>query len=244
MREELTLTQVLAEEKFVRAQILNLVNSVDFRFVSWCLKNSQYVGPRSLDEQIKFQKEQFQQFTDLMARLSALKKAHTRANHTTMVTVPCEPDFRTLIKGGEVGTEEISIAEAINRKNTYKGRKNHESFVTNTEYPLNELAKKLLTLYTNQLNEKEKYESRAKREVADQMERKFPADSKQSWSQEKYNEERAKEEALVEVIRIDPHDFITNNAVSKYFNAINDYIVRIDSIICEANASTKVVIEY
>ena len=106
------------------------------------------------------------------------------------------------------------------------------------------MAKKLLTLYTNQLNEKEKYESRAKREVADQMERKFPADSKQSWSQERYNEERAKEEALVEVIRIDPHDFITNNAVSKYFNAINDYIVRIDSIICEANASTKVVIEY
>jgi hypothetical protein len=243
MREELTLTQVLAEEKAVRVQIINLINSEDFKLVSWCLKNSQYVGARSLDEQTKYQKELFQQFTDLMARFSALKKAHTHANHNTMVTVPCEPDFRTLIKGSEIGTEEISIAEAINRKNTYKGRKNQE-FSTNTEYPLNALANKLLGVFSYQLKEKEKYEARAKREVADQMERKFPADSKQSWSQDKYNEERAKEEANVEVLRIDPLDFITNNAIQKYYNAINDYIVRIDSIISEANASTKVVIEY
>jgi hypothetical protein len=243
MHEELTLTQVLAEEKSVKVQIINLVKSSDFRFVTWCLKNSQYVGPRSLEEQTNHQKELFQQFTDLMARLSALKKAHTHANHNTLVTVPCEPNFRDLINGKEVGEEEITIAEAINRKNNYKGRANKPGY-DNTDYPLKSLATALLSTLTSDLKERAEYENRAKREVADQMERKFPSDSKQSWSQDKYNEERAKEEALVEIIRIDPHDFVNNNAIQKYYNAINDYIVRIDSIISEANASTKVEIDY
>ena len=122
-REELSLTQVLAEEKSVKRQIQTLISRDDFKFVTWCLKNSQYVGPRSREEQIKHQQAQFQQLVDLMTRWAALRKAHTHANHNTMVTVPCEPDFRSLIKGKEVETEEITIAEAINRKNVFKGRK-------------------------------------------------------------------------------------------------------------------------
>jgi hypothetical protein len=242
MKEELTLTQILAEEKSTMIQIHNLVHSDGFCFVTYYLKNSPYVGPRSNEEQTKYQKATMQSFFDLMTRLKALKRAHTRANHTTMVTVPCEPDFQTLLNGGEVGTEEISIAEAINRKNFYKGRS--KATIANDNFPMAVLAQLLLQKYTKNCKERSIYEEKAKNEVRAQMERKFPSDSKQSWSQDKYNEERAKEEANVEVIRIDPLDFIGTDAISKFYNAIQDYIVRIDSIISEANATTRVVVEY
>ena len=81
-------------------------------------------------------------------------------------------------------------------------------------------------------------------EVDEQMLRKFPQDSKQNWSQERYNEERKKEQALVEVQRIDPLNLIGTNAVQKFFNSIQDYLTKIDVILSEANASTKVEIEY
>ena len=110
--------------------------------------------------------------------------------------------------------------------------------------PLSWLASYLVNQFNSDLWQRQDYEKKAKEEVEQQMARKFPADSKQSWSQEKYNEEKQREESLVEIIRIDPNDFITNDAINKYKVAVDDYVTRIDSIISEANASTKVVVEY
>ena len=240
MTEELTITKILSEEKLLKQKIRELISSESFKFITYCLKNSQYVGPRTKDEQEKFQKEQFQSLSDLLIRLKALRRAHVKANHNTMITVPCEPDLISFVQGKELGTEEISIAEAINRKNNYKGRKNR----SDNDLTMSFLADILRKSYQYDLNNKSRFDSMAESAVAEQMERKFPSDSKQSWSMDKYNEEREKERAAVEVLRIDPNGLLENDAINKYYNAINEYIMNIDSIISEANASTKVTVEY
>lgn len=241
MTETLTITQMIAEEKAIKQKICNLIE-MDFRAISYYQKNRPFVGARTVEEQTKDQKEKWQSLQDLLKRLKAIKSAHTRANHTTMVVVPCEPDLGALIRGDQVGLEEVTIAEAINRKNSYRTRKGQ--IESNQTISMENLARKLLYTFNKDFNEKAEYDKRAEAEVDQQMARKFPPDSKQNWSQDRYNSERKQEQALVEVQRIDPLNLIGSGAVQNYFNAIQDYLLKIDTILSEANASTKVEIEY
>ena len=241
MTEVLTITQMISEEKAIRQKIYNLMRT-DFKAISYYQKNRPYVGARTVKEQTRDQKEKWQTLQDLFKRLKAIKSAHTKANHTTLVTVPCEPDLGALLRGEEVGMEQITIAEAINRKNAYRARRGTSE--TPETLSMESLARNLLTVFSNDFNAKTDYDRKAEAEVDQQMARKFPQDSKQNWSQERYNEERKKEQALVEVQRIDPLDLIGTNAIQKFFNAIQDYLAKIDVILSEANASTKVEIEY
>lgn len=241
MTEVLTITQMISEEKAIRQKICNLI-STDFKAISYYQKNRPYVGARTVEEQTRDQKEKWQTLQDLFKRLKAIKSAHTRANHTTLVTVPCEPDLAALLRGDDVGMEQITIAEAINRKNSYRTRR---GFSESPEtMSMESLARNLLKIFNSDFNSKTDYDRRAESEVDQQMARKFPQDSKQNWSQERYNEERKKEQALVEVQRIDPLDLIGSNAIQKFFNSIQDYLSKIDVILSEANASTKVEVEY
>lgn len=241
MTEVLTITQMISEEKAIRQKIYNLIRT-DFKAISYYQKNRPYVGARTVEEQTRDQREKWQTLQDLFKRLKAIKSAHTKANHTTLVTVPCEPDLGALLHGDAVGMEQITIAEAINRKNSYRTRRGF------TESPetmsMESLARNLLAVFNGNFNEKAEYDRKAEAEVDQQMARKFPQDSKQNWSQERYNEERKKEQALVEVQRIDPLDLIGTNAIQKFFNAIQDYLSKIDVILSEANASTKVEVTY
>lgn len=241
MTEVLTITQMISEEKAIRQKICNLIRT-DFKAISYYQKNRPYVGARTVEEQTRDQEEKWQSLQDLFKRLKAIKSAHTKANHTTLVTVPCEPDLGALIRGEKVGMEQITIAEAINRKNAYRARRGTSE--TPETLSMESLARNLLTVFSNDFNAKTDYDRKAEAEVDQQMARKFPQDSKQNWSQERYNEERKKEQALVEVQRIDPLDLIGTNAIQKFFNAIQDYLAKIDVILSEANASTKVEIEY
>ena len=243
MTETLTITQMIATEKAIKQRICNLLNpGSDFKAITYYQKNRPYVGARTVEEQTRNQKENWQLLQDLLKRLKAIKSAHTKANHTTKVIVPCEPDLAALIRGEDVGEEEITIAEAINRKNSYRARKG--SGYTDQTIPMENIASKLLSIYNDDFNAKTRYDKAAEEEVNQQMSRKFPADSKQNWSQDKYNTERKNEQAAVEVQRIDPLDLVGTGAIMKFYNAVQEYLLKIDSILSEANASTKVEIEY
>jgi hypothetical protein len=242
MTETLTITQMISEEKLIRQKIVNLIGT-DFKAISYYQKNRPYVGARTVEEQTRDQKEKWQTLQDLLKRLKAIKSAHTKANHTTIVTVPCEPDLAALIRGEDVGIEQITIAEAINRKNAYRTRKGNNAY-SDEMISMEKLALNLLNLFSRDFNAKTEYDRKAEEEVDEQMARKFPQDSKQNWSQERYNEERKKEQTTVEVQRIDPLNLIGTNAVQKYFNAIQDYLAKIDVILSEVNASTKVEVKY
>ena len=242
MVEEMTITQMIAEEKLLQTKILNIVNSNDFKFISYYQSNRPYVGARTKDEQEAHQKEQVQQLCDLLKRYRAIRKAHTKANHDTMIVVDEQPDLMALLSGKELGKEQISIAEAINRKNLFKA--GGKSMRGEGKFSFEAFSSMLLHQYNTDFNERDVYERKAASEVESNLSKKFPEANKQSWSQDRYNEEKKKEEEACKVVRIDPYDFIGTNAVQKYYNAINEYIMKIDTILSEANASTKVTFEY
>lgn len=237
MKETLSIMQMIAEEKAIKKRILQLLSD-DFKLIGYYQKNRPYCGARTAAEQEKDQISKLQTLNDLLRRFSAIKKAHTKANRETIVVVPEEPNLFALINGRTLGKEEITIAEAINRKNTY--------FAKDTPYrdTLEAIAQKLLDIYNKNFNAKTMFDDKAKMEVQDQLSRRFPSDSKNSWSQDKYAETKKQLEEETEIVRIDPYKLIENNAIQKFYEQVQRYILDIDTILSQANASTIVEIEY
>lgn len=233
MKEQLSIMQMIAEEKDIKKKIIKLINNVDL--ITYYQKNRPFVGARSAEEQEKDQKEKVQAINDLLKRFYAIKKAHIKANRETMVIVPEELTLFDLLAGKTPGKESISIAEAINRKHTYSSPKGVD---------LESIAQSLHNNYVNCCSQKAKQDAKAKEEVNDQLAKRFPIDSKNNWSQEKYNEVKKQLEAETEVIRIDPYDFIGKGAIQEFNNLIQRYLMEIDVIISQANAATIVEIEY
>ena len=67
---------------------------------------------------------------------------------------------------------------------------------------------------------------------------------KQTWSVEKYNEAKKRETENAEVIRLDPANVVSTEAVTKYMNAVLKYLSTIDTLLSQVNASTTVEVEY
>ena len=245
MKEVLSIMQMIAEEKDIKKRILRLISD-DFKLISYYQKNRPYCGARTAEEQEKDQKAKLQTVHDLLRRFSAIRKAHTKANRETMVVVPAEPNLFDLIQGKTPGKEEITIAEAINRKNFYRFPKKHKREDTTEidRVDLESIAFTLSEIYNRNFNSKSSFDEAAKREVQYQLDRRFPTDSKNSWSQDRYTETKKQLEAETEVIRIDPYKLIENNAIQKFYDQVQRYILDIDTILSQANASTIVEIEY
>lgn len=241
MKEQLSIMQMIAEEKAIKKKISDLISN-DFKLIGYYQKNRPFCGARTAEEQEKDQKAKLQMLNDLFKRFSAIKKAHTKANRETLVVVPEEPTLVNLIKGIEPGKEEITIAEAINRKNTYSSPKKNKYGKSDIDFE--EITNTLLTIYKDNFNAKSSYDRRAATEVQEQLDRRFPSDSKNSWSQDRYAETKKQLEAETEVIRIDPYKLIENNAIQKFYDAVQKYIMNIDTILSQVNASTIVEVEY
>lgn len=238
MKEQLSIMQMIAEEKAIKKKIYDMIMSDDFKLVTYYQKNRPFIGARSAEEQEKDQREKLQTLNDLLKRFYAIKKAHTKANRETMVIVPEEITLFDIIQGKTLGNEQITIAEAINRKNTYRSK------YINGDIDIYVIASKLLTNYSRYFNMKSSYDEKAKKEIEDQLSRRFPIDSKNNWSQGRYMETKKQLEAETEVVRIDPYNLIENNAIQKFVDVINKYLLEIDVIISQANASTIVEFEY
>ena len=241
MKEQLSIMQMIAEEKAIKKKIGELLSN-DFKLIGYYQKNRPFCGARTAEEQEKDQKAKLQALNDLFKRFSAIKKAHTKANRETLVVVPEEPNLFNLIKGIEPGKEEITIAEAINRKNTYRSPKKNK--YDRNDIDFEEITNTLFNIYTDNFNAKSSYDKRAAMEVQEQLDRRFPSDSKNSWSQDRYADTKRQLEAETEVIRIDPYKLIENGAIQKFYDAVQKYIMNIDTILSQVNASTIVEIEY
>lgn len=238
MKETLSLTQVIAEEKRIKFNIAKFFNSrIDqIDLVTYYPKNRPFVGARTAEEQEKLQKEQFQTLNDYFKRLAALRKAHTKANRETMVMVPVEPTLMDIAQGKELGLEAITIAEAINRKNFYK--------VSSNGVGLTNFASALVATYTENIQKRAELVKNVDEEINYQLSKRFPPDSKNSWSQEKYTEVKKQLEKESEIITIDPYGLIGSSAIPNFKRYVEDYISQIDTIISQANAYTNVDIEY
>ena len=236
MVEKLTISQLIAADKEIREEIERTLAN-DFSFMSYYLKNKPFVGARSAEEQEEHIKRNVQKLKDLDKRRNALNKAKVKANSETTLVVPCVPLFEDILAGKEPGTEEITIAEAINRKYRLNSRMKDDATII-------DLVSKMVRQYAFDFQNKSTYDKKAVAEVDKELARKFPAESKNSWSQTQYDEARKNLLAETEVIRIDPYDIIKTDAINKYYNAIKKYISEIDTLLSQVNASTVVTVEY
>ena len=231
MKESMSIAQLIAETKRLDRVMQEARDGLSF--VTFYRKDKPFKNGRTIEEHEAKMKADIQSYMDNQHRLFAIKSALNKANRETELEVPAMPLLLNFVNDSydENQTEKITIAEAINRK----------IFFNNIL--INE-AKSLVRVYNRDLSNKASVDKEAELYVREQLEKQFPAEMKQTWSVEKYNEAKKRETENAEVIRLDPANVVSTEAITKYMNAVLKYLSTIDTLLSQVNASTTVEVEY
>ena len=231
MKESLSISQLIAETKRLDRVMQEARDGLSF--VTFYRKDKPFKNGRTIEEHEAKMKADIQSYMDNQRRLFAIKSALNKANRDTELEVPAMPLLLNFVNDSydENQTEKITIAEAINRKIFFN------NILTNE-------AKSLVRVYNRDLSNKASVDKEAELYVREQLEKQFPAEMKQTWSVEKYNEAKKRETENAEVIRLDPANVVSTEAVTKYMNAVLKYLSTIDTLLSQVNASTTVEVEY
>ncbi len=230
-KEVLTIAQIIAECKSTQNKIFTVIGDRDFRLVEYYIKAKPYIGARNIAEEEERITSDADKISDLMVRLDALTKARIKANAETMVKVPEQLSLKDLFAGKEAKVEEISIAEAINRKKYYINFM--KSIIANFERQL-----------SNASSRKGQLEYEAANLVNHDLDQQFPRDVQKNWSTDAQKKAREELEKKYEVVRLDPKNIISNDSINKLKTSVMDYIDKIDTTLSIINAKTEVTIEY
>jgi len=230
-KEILTIAQLIAECKNTRNKICNIIGDREFTPVQFYIKAKPYIGPRTTDEVAERIVSDLDKTSDLIVRFEALNKARIKANAETLVKVPEQISLNELFAGKEADFEDISIAEAINRKKYYKDFL--LSIVSTMEHSMQNAARR-----------KGQLEMEAKGNIDKELDQQFPRDVQKNWSSDAQKKAREDLEKKYEVVRLDPKDIIKNDSIAKFKEIVIDYINKIDTVLSIVNAKTEVEVEY
>jgi hypothetical protein len=230
-KEILTIAQLIAECKNTRNKICNIIGDREFTPVQFYIKAKPYIGPRTTDEVAERIVSDLDKASDLIVRFEALNKARIKANAETLVKVPEQISLNELFAGKEADFEDISIAEAINRKKYYKDFL--LSIVSTMEHSMQNAARR-----------KGQLEMEAKGNIDKELDQQFPRDVQKNWSSDAQKKAREDLEKKYEVVRLDPKDLIKNDSITKFKEIVIDYINKIDTVLSIVNAKTEVEVEY
>ena len=227
MKETMTISKLISEEK----KLLNIMNGdiedKTFSTHAYIDSSNEYIGPYTVEQYENLNKANVQKLIDLNNRLVAIRHALTQANNNTIIEVDSIPTLKMVLNNKKPVKEKITIAEAINRKR----------FCTNL---INKVCRPLQYRFNVDVVTKSKVEKEIETRIEKNLAAKFPVDSKNAWSPEKYNEAKLKEQEEHKLKIIDPNKFIETNAISNWVSYLNEYLMNIDTILSEANASTEV----
>ena len=174
----------------------------------------------------------------MINRYNALCNALIDVNAKTMVKVPKFKSIDKILsdKEDKIEMEEISIAQAINRKDFYKNiyKNNILTFLHRS--------------YTSSIEDNSKTKTKAKNVITHELEKRFPVDAvngkANNWSDSKYTEAKESLEKAHEVVLIDPLNLVSLGGFHKVAAYINSYLIEIDDILNVANVTTFVEFEY
>lgn len=231
MKEKMTLSKALKIKESMMRTISDDLREA--QFIGFYDKDKPYIGSRTVETVEKQAKESIQSLNDKIKRWEAINNAVCEANSTVKVTVP---KFIPLMEIGEypeniIGTEEITLATAINRKFWYKN------------YFHNILAR-IRQIYNSDISERKDVENKIERLINDELVMKFPQETNKNWSADKFTEAKEALRQKHELITIDPCKLIENNAIKKLEMYYNEYLDNIDEILSVANATNTIEIEY
>ena len=229
-KETMTIAALIAENKKIVKKMEAIINDNSFSIVNYYFDFNKFVGAQTVEQKETLIKSDFDKLCALQARLIAVNNARIKANSETYVEVPELLDIKQILSGKAAGTEKITIANAILRKKYYA--------------ELLSLANNIVYKYNLDIQKKQKYDDQAAIAIEQELDRKFPADSKRAYSADDVDKAREKARKANEVVVSDPMGIVGTNTLTEYANQIAEYISTIDTILSVANASTAVEFEY
>lgn len=229
-KETMTIAALIAENKKIVKKMEAIINDNSFSIVNYYFDFNKFVGAQTVEQKETLIKSDFDKLCALQARLIAVNNARIKANSETYVEVPELLDIKQILSGKAAGTEKITIANAILRKKYYA--------------ELLSLANNIVYKYNLDIQKKQKYDDQAAIAIEQELDRKFPADSKRAYSADDVDKAREKARKANEVVVSDPMGIVGTNTLTEYANQIAEYISTIDTILSVANASTVVEFEY
>lgn len=229
-KETMTIAALIAENKKIVKKMEAIINDNSFSIVNYYFDFNKFVGAQTVEQKETLIKSDFDKLCALQARLIAVNNARIKANSETYVEVPELLDIKQILSGKAAGTEKITIANAILRKKYYA--------------ELLSLANNIVYKYNLDIQKKQKYDDQAAIAIEQELDRKFPVDSKRAYSADDVDKAREKARKANEVVVSDPMGIVGTNTLTEYANQIAEYISTIDTILSVANASTVVEFEY
>lgn len=229
-KESMTIAALIAESKKITKKMESIINDNNFSIINYYFDFNKFIGAQTVEQKESLIKSDFDKFCALQARLEAVNDARIKANSETYVEVPELLDIKQILSGKEAGTEKITIANAILRKKYYSELLNY--------------ANTLVYKFNLDVQKKQRYEEQAAIAIEQELDRKFPVDSKRAYSADDVDKARDKARKANEIILSDPMGVVGTGALTEYANQIAEYISTIDTILSVANASTVVEFEY
>lgn len=229
-KESMTIAALIAESKKITKKMESIINDNNFSIINYYFDFNKFIGAQTVEQKEELIKADFDKFCALQARLEAVNTARIKANSETYVEVPELLDIKQILSGKEAGTEKITLANAILRKKYYSELLNY--------------ANTMVYKFNLDVQKKQRYEEQAAIAIEQELDRKFPADSKRAYSADDVDKARDKARKANEIIVSDPMGVVGTNALTEYATQLADYISTIDTILSVANASTVVEFEY
>ena len=229
-KESMTIAALIAESKKITKKMESIINDNNFSIINYYFDFNKFIGAQTVEQKEELIKADFDKFCALQARLEAVNTARIKANSETYVEVPELLDIKQILSGKEAGTEKITLANAILRKKYYSELLNY--------------ANTMVYKFNLDVQKKQRYEEQAAIAIEQELDRKFPADSKRAYSADDVDKARDKARKANEIIVSDPMGVVGTGALTEYATQLADYISTIDTILSVANASTVIEFEY
>lgn len=229
-KESMTIAALIAENKKIVKKMEALIGDNSFSIINYYFDFNKFIGAQTVEQKETLIKSDFDKLCALQARLIAVNDARIKANSETYVEVPELLDIKQILSKKVASTEKVTIANAILRKKYY--------------VDLLKLANTIIYKYNLDVQKKQKFDEQSMIAVEQELDRKFPADSKRAYSADDVDKAREKARKANEVIVSDPIGLVGTNALTDYVNQLADYISTIDTTLSVANASTVVEFEY
>ena len=229
-KESMTIAALIAENKKIVKKMEALIGDNSFSIINYYFDFNKFIGAQTVEQKETLIKSDFDKLCALQARLIAVNDARIKANSETYVEVPELLDIKQILSKKVASTEKVTIANAILRKKYY--------------VDLLKLANTIIYKYNLDIQKKQKFDEQSMIAVEQELDRKFPADSKRAYSADDVDKAREKARKANEVIVSDPMGIVGTNTLTEYANQIAEYISTIDTILSVANASTVVEFEY
>lgn len=229
-KESMTIAALIAESKKITKKMESIINDNNFSIINYYFDFNKFIGAQTVEQKEDLIKADFDKICALQARLIAVNTARIKANSETYVEVPELLDIKQILSGKEAGTEKITLANAILRKKYYSELLNY--------------ANTMVYKFNLDVQKKQRYEEQAAIAIEQELDRKFPADSKRAYSADDVDKARDKARKANEIIVSDPMGIVGTGALKDYTNQIAEYISTIDTILSVANASTVIEFEY